>query len=140
MKARSAAKRWQLRGPEPAEHDIQVQVCRVLGIELAAPGHLSAHRVVWFCVDHAHFAGIPAARVGRGIIAGIPDVYLNWRGRAHWIELKRPGGVVSEAQQWLIPVLDASEARIGLACSAFEVLGLLDAWEIPRRGLIKDAA
>lgn len=139
--------RLQLRGLEAAEHEIQGRVCRVLAIEIAAPGRLSTQGVTWFCVDHAHYAGIPALRVGRGIIAGIPDLFLLFGGLTHFVELKRPEApreashpVLSEAQQWLLPVLAAAGSRVGVARSEWEVLTLLDAWEIPRRRLIKEAA
>lgn len=140
--------RLQLRGLEPAEHEIQGRVCRVLAIEIAAPGRLSAGGVTWFAIDHAHYAGIPALRVGRGIISGIPDLFLLHAGLTHFVELKRPERPdeathprLSEAQQWLLPVLAAAGSRIGVARSEWEVLALLDAWQIPRRGLIpKDAA
>lgn len=85
--------------PEPArrrqdEADCQRTVHQFLGPALPA--------------DAVHFA-IPnglmrsrkaAARAqGEGVRAGIPDLCIIWRGRAIFIELKAPKGVMSEAQR-----------------------------------------
>jgi VRR-NUC domain len=40
-----------------------------------------------------------AAAVGEGLLAGVPDLEIVWRGRAFFIELKAPRGVVSAAQR-----------------------------------------
>src|SRR6516165_6088239 len=55
-----------------AEHPLQRQIADALRLEIAPPGKVSGHGVVWWSVDHAAYAGTaPAARVGRGIVAGI---------------------------------------------------------------------
>ena len=129
----SRAPRLHLAAPVEAEHGIQARICRVLGLEICAPGRLSPQGVTWWCVDIADYAGVPGTRVARGIVAGIPDMILIYRGRSFFIEIKRPAGTeVSGPQQWLLPVLAAAGSRIGIARDERDVLALLDGWEIPR--------
>jgi hypothetical protein len=119
--------------PATPEHDIQRQVKHALTIELAPPGEVSDDGVVWWSVDHAHYGGIPATRVGRGIIAGQPDLLFIFQGRAYFIELKSRQGVLSIPQRSLILRLFAASSQCGVARSTGEVLALLDGWGIPRR-------
>jgi hypothetical protein len=115
------------------EHQTQAAICRMLGLEIAAPGRLSPKGVVWWCVDVADFAGVPGTRVARGVIAGVPDLFLLHRGKTFFIEIKRAGaGVLSPPQQWLLPVLAAAGSAIGTAERVEDVLALLDTWGIPR--------
>ena len=125
---------YRLTAPEPVEHATQAAICRVLGLEIGAPGRLSKAGVTWFCIDHANTGSeVPGARQGRGVIAGIPDVLLLWHGRTFFIEIKRQHtGVLSGPQQWLLPVLAAAGSRIGVARDVPETLALLDEWAIPR--------
>jgi hypothetical protein len=89
--------------------------------------------VVWWSVDHASYAGTePGARVGRGIVAGIPDTFLIWQGRACLVEIKTAAGELSDPQQSVIAAVLASGGRVGVVRDAEEMLGLLDAWGIPR--------
>ena len=45
--------------------------------------------MVWWSVDHASYAGTaPGARIGRGIVAGVPDLFVLHRGIAHMVEIK----------------------------------------------------
>jgi hypothetical protein len=82
--------------------------------------------VVWWSVDHAAYAGTaPGARVGRGIVAGVLH-----RGIAHMIEIKTEAGELSGPQQSVMSA--ASVGRVGVVRNADEMLGLLDAWGIPR--------
>lgn len=122
-----------LTAPEPLEHGVQAAICRLLAIEICAPGRLSPRGVTWWCVDIADFAGVPGTRLARGVIAGIPDLFVLFQGRAFFIEIKRPeSGSLSGPQQWLLPVLAAAGSRIGVVRDGREVLQLLDEWEIPR--------
>jgi len=61
---------------------------------------VSRDGVVWWSVDHASYAGTaPGVRVGRGTVAGVPDLFVLHRGIAHMIEIKTPAGVLSDPQQ-----------------------------------------
>jgi hypothetical protein len=132
---------FRLTAPIVREHPIQKQVADVLRIEIAPPGKVSRHGVVWFSIDHANYAGeVPGIRVGRGIIAGIPDTFVLHRGRAHVIEIKAEDGELSTAQQSVAAAVLAAGGRVGVARDASETLACLDQWEIPRARRVREAA
>jgi hypothetical protein len=119
--------------PVPSEHSLQSQIAKGLAIELAPAGKLSAKGVVWFAIDHANYGGaIPAMRIGRGIIAGLPDIWVLYRGRAYLIELKGPNGVLSEAQKGFMAIAMLAGIQATVADSLDQVLVALDQWGIPR--------
>ena len=94
---------------------------------------MSRDGVVWWSVDHASYAGTaPGARIGRGIVAGVPDLFVLHRGIAHMVEIKTPAGGLSDPQQSVMAAGVASGGRVGVVRDADEMLGLLDAWGIPR--------
>ena len=105
-----------------------------LRLEIAPPGKVSRDGVVWWSVDHAAYAGTaPGARIGRGIVAGVPDLFVLHRGIAHMVEIKTPAGALSDPQQSVMAaVLASGGRRVGVVRDAEEMLGLLDAWGIPR--------
>jgi hypothetical protein len=115
------------------EHPLQQQIADALRLEIAPPGKVSRDGVVWCSVDHASYAGTaPGARVGRGIVAGVPDLFVLHRGIAHMVEIKTPVGELSDPQQSVMAAVLASGGRVGVVRDAEEMLGLLDAWGIPR--------
>jgi hypothetical protein len=121
--------------PPVREHPLQRTICGVLRLEIAPAGKVSRDGVCWWCVDHANYGGeIPGIRLGRGIIAGIPDLFLLWRGRAYFIEIKAVDGIVSAPQQAVMAAILAGGGHAGVACSDGDVLRLLDSWHIPRSG------
>jgi hypothetical protein len=121
------------------EFPLQKQIADVLRREIASEGRVSARGVVWFAVDVAMFFGaIPGA--GRGIIEGLPDLWFLYAGRAYLIELKAPGGALSEAQKAFIAAGLCSAVHVGIACSLEQVLALLDSWGVPRAQRIRIAA
>jgi hypothetical protein len=125
---------FRLTAPKVLEHPLQKQLCDLLRLEIAPPGKVSADGVVWWSIDHANFAGeIPGIRIGRGIIAGIPDIFVLYRGRAHHPEVKTVDGVLSEAQQSVCAAVLAAGGRVGVVRDAAELLACLDEWGIPRR-------
>lgn len=142
MTARAAvAKPFRLTAPVIREHPLQKQIADVLRIEIAPPGKVSRYGVVWFCIDHANYAGeVPGIRVGRGIIAGIPDMLILWRGGAFLIEIKADDGTVSDAQRSVLAAALAASCHVAVARGASEVLLLLDQWRIPRAHRIREAA
>ena len=115
------------------EHPLQRQIADALRLEIAPPGKVSRDGVVWWSVDHASYAGtVPGARIGRGIVAGVPDLFVLHRGIAHMVEIKTPAGELSDPQQSVMAAVLASGGRVGVVRDANEMLGLLDAWGIPR--------
>ena len=83
---------FRLTAPRVPEHPIQKSIADTLRLEIGPPGKVSRFGVVWWSIDHANYAGeVPGVRIGRGIISGIPDTFLLYRGRAHMIEIKAEG-------------------------------------------------
>ena len=135
---------FRLTAPVVREHPLQKTICDVLRLEIAPAGKVSGWGVCWWCVDHANYGGeVPGIRLDRGIIAGIPDLFLLWRGRAYFVEIKATDGGLSAPQQAVMSAILAGGGHAGVACSDLDVLRLLDAWHIPRSGrtnLVKVAA
>jgi hypothetical protein len=70
--------------------------------------------VVWWSVDHAAYAGTaPGARIGRGIVAGVPDLFVLHRGLAYMVEIKTPAGALSDPEQSVMAAVLASGGRVG---------------------------
>lgn len=123
------------RIPESTLHQ---QIADTFKLEIAPAGHISADGVVWWSQDIAAYSGnAPGLRTARGVIAGIPDLIVLYRGLAHFIEVKAPDGEFSQAQREVGAAILLSEARYGMARSAPEALQLLDAWDIPRKRRVK---
>lgn len=115
---------------EPILHK---QIADAFRLELGAPGRLSQRGVTWWSVDHAAYAGkAPGLRIGRGIIAGIPDVFVLYAGCAHFLEIKADDGVLSEPQREVGTAILCAGGRFGLVRNALEALACLDRWDIPR--------
>jgi len=100
-------------------HPLQRQIADALRLEIAPPGKVSRDGVVWWSVDHASYSGTaPGARLGRGIVAGVPDLFVLFRGLAHMIEVKTPAGELSDPQQSVMAAVLASGGRVGVVRSA----------------------
>lgn len=120
---------------------MQKTIADVLRIEVAPPGKLSKHGVVWWSIDHAAYSGeVPGVRIGRGIIAGIPDLFVLHLGHAFMIEIKTVEGELSDSQRSVISAVLGAAGRVGVARTAWEVLACLDQWNIPRHRRVKQAA
>jgi len=133
MARATASRPFRLSAPVVREHPIQAQVTKLLTIEIAPPGKVSKHGVCWFAVDHANYAGeVPGVRVGRGIIAGLADLWFIYRGLVHCIELKAIDGELTLAQQSVAIAITIAGARVGIATRAEDVLACVDEWRIPR--------
>lgn len=125
--------RERIKEPRIPEAVLHAQIARVLAIELAPPGKISAQGATWWSQDIANYGGTtPGLRTTRGVIAGVPDCLVLYRGRGHFIELKAPDGRLSVAQQDVGAAILLAGAHFGVARSIEEVLELLDCWEIPR--------
>ena len=136
-----ARRAYRLTAPVVREHPLQKQICDVLRLEVAPAGKVSSFGVVWWSVDHANFAGeVPGIRIGRGIVAGVPDMLFLYQGQAFLLEIKAEDGEVSEAQRSVLAACLAASCRVAVARDAWEVLKCLDYWEIPRNRRVKEAA
>jgi len=126
-------RRFTLKAPVVLEHPRQRQIADMLRLEIAPAGKVSRHGVCWFSVDHANFAGeVPGLRMDRGIIAGLWDTFVVWRGRLHWIEVKTDEGRLSDAQAAVGVAVVMAGGKIGIARDSDEALACLDEWQIPR--------
>lgn len=80
------------------------------------------------------------ARGGRlksmGLVAGVPDWVLVYRGRVYFIELKTLTGRLSSAQKATIERLRAVDAEVFIARELDDIQHILDIWEIPHIGRI----
>jgi hypothetical protein len=124
---------YRLTAPVVPEHAVQRQIVDVLRLEIAPAGKVSRLGVIWWSVDHANYAGeVPGIRVGRGIIAGIPDIFLLYRGRAHFIEIKTQAGVLSEPQKAVMAAILIGGGRCATVFDANMTTDALDEWGIPR--------
>jgi hypothetical protein len=128
-----ASKPYRLIAPKVLEHPLQAQITKLLTIEIAPPGKVSKGGVCWFSIDHANYAGeVPGVRIGRGIIAGILDTFVLYRGRTHYIELKTIDGQLTDEQKSVATAVVVAGGRVGIATCAEHVLACLDEWQIPR--------
>ena len=131
---------YRLVAPVVPEHSLQRQICDVLRMEIAPPGKVSKAGVVWWSVDMAAYSGeVPGIRIGRGIIAGVPDVFVLHAGRSYMIEIKTDAddARLSDAQRSVCAAVLASGGRVGVVRDAGETLHCLDAWQIPRARRIR---
>jgi hypothetical protein len=127
------ARPFVLTPPVVREHPLQRQIADVLRLEIAPAGKVSKAGVVWYSIDIADYGGtVPGTRVARGIIAGIPDTFLLFRGRAHLIEVKAVDGTLEQSQRSVISAAICGGARVAVVRDATEVLAVLDEWRIPR--------
>ena len=125
--------KFRLTAPIVPEHPLQTQIAKLLSIEIAPPGKVSRAGVCWFSIDHANYAGeVPGVRIARGIIAGIPDIFILHRGITYFIELKTIDGRLTDEQVSVATAVTIAGGRVGLATSAELVLACLDEWMIPR--------
>jgi len=133
--------KFRLTAPVVREHPIQKQITDCLRLEFAPPGKVSNAGVVWWAIDHANYAGeVPGIRVGRGIIAGIPDLFILYRGRAHHPEIKAADGALSASQQSVCAAVLAAGGRVAVVRDAEELLAAIDEWGIPRARRVRAAA
>ena len=124
---------FRLTPPHVPEHAIQHQLADVLRLEIGAAGKVSQHGVVWYAIDHANYAGeVPGVRVGRGIISGIPDLSLLYRGIGHFLEIKTTEGILSETQRSAVIAAILAAGHVSVIRDVDDLLGCLDQWAIPR--------
>ena len=135
------AKPYRLTQPVVPEHSLQKQIADVLRLELAPPGKVSRLGVCWWAVDHAAYSGeVPGIRIGRGVVAGLPDLFFLHRGMSFMVELKTVLGELSDAQRSVCAAMLGSGGRVGVARTVEEVLACLDGWGLPRAHRVQVAA
>jgi hypothetical protein len=135
------AKPFRLAAPVVPEHALQRSMADTLGLEIAPAGKVSRDGVCWYAVDHANYAGaVPGIRQGRGIVAGVADLFLLWRGQAYFIEIKTPDGQLSEAQKAVATAVLLAGGHVGVVASVEQLLDCLDEWRVPRAGRVRVAA
>lgn len=117
------------------EHILQVAAKKWLTIVIAPAGDLSRDNVAWYAVDHAASISMwqGAMRKARGVVRGIPDLDIYWNERAYKIELKVPGGVVSDEQRALHKVLRGTGVSVAVCWSLEDVHAQVATWGIPHR-------
>lgn len=131
---------FRLTPPRVPEAALHQQIARALSSEIAAPGKISMHGVVWWSIDIANYGGkTPGLRITRGIIPGVPDMQIVYRGQSYFVELKAPDGQLSGAQREFAHAIVLAGCPFGAARSVEEVLELLDCWEIPRQRRLRIA-
>lgn len=119
----------KLKPPVIPEQGLHEQVKRALDILLLPPA-------IWACYPAGHLDLTPAqaARLVRsGLRRGMPDFLLWAAGASYGIELKRPGGQLSERQRIMFPLLRDAGMSIGICHSLDEVLDQLRGWGLPLR-------
>ena len=67
-----------------------------------------------------------------GVRAGVPDVLAVKAGQLYGLELKAPGGRLSEAQRDTIAALEAAGAHVAVAAGLDSALAQLEAWGLLR--------
>jgi hypothetical protein len=70
--------------------------------------------------------------VARGVVSGMPDVWVLWNGTVGGIELKAKDGSLEESQRVRLPILRQAGMLVGVASDPWQVLRILDAWGVPR--------
>jgi hypothetical protein len=135
------ARAFKLTGPSMREHPRQAAIAKTLTLEIAPPGRVSASGVVWFSIDMADYGGeVAGARIGRGIVAGIPDLFVLHLGRIFFVEIKTDTGLLTDPQRSITAAVISAGGRVGIARDWIEVLRCLDEWGIPRKRKVREAA
>jgi hypothetical protein len=71
---------------------------------------------------------------GLGVQSGIPDIIAIKDGHAYALELKAPGGRLSETQREAHAALSAAGATVAAAFGLDDALARLEMWELLRAG------
>jgi len=110
------------------EHDFQKAVAALLTAILP-------HDAFFTSIDHAGGGRLQQAmKQGRGVKAGLADVWIVYRGKLHCLELKKPkGSTVSTDQRLVAEKLHAAGVSTLLAKNQEQVHQFLAIWKIPPR-------
>jgi hypothetical protein len=113
------------RSRQRPEQQIQRALCERLAWQKPAG--------VWFChIGNGGFrrAAEAAIMTGLGVRRGAPDLMFVVCGRAYGLELKAPGGRLSEAQRVCHREIREAGGIVGVATGIDEAVSLLQAWGI----------
>lgn len=108
------------------EHDVEKQISAYLKVALPS-------EVICFHIPNGAKLGAQQLWKMRaaGMVAGIPDRCILHNSRAYFIEVKRPGGDVSESQRQMFPRIEKAGCSVAICRSAEDVERALVAWGIP---------
>lgn len=118
--------------PNTPEADLQIQVADLLRIQEAPRGFL-----FFSCANEAMGRAKTGAGIGRmarlkrmGLRSGVADLVIVKDGKVYFLELKSPGGRMSQKQEEFS--IDAMEvgAFYGLASSFDMAVKILKSWQI----------
>jgi hypothetical protein len=140
---------FRLRPPVPLERDIHEACARCLNLMLLRPAEW------WpYPAGASQLSPQQQARHSRiGLKRGLPDLWFLHEGRLYCIELKRPKtGRLSKTtitytksgspyvlvgqEEMFKRLLAAGVREIAIATSVTEMLGHLERWRIPLRGMV----
>ena len=115
--------------PEITEFDIQRALC----IWLDTPGVLRPSIVYWHTPNGGSrrdaFEGKRLKQIG--LKAGIPDLLFLADGRLYGLEMKKPGGTLSDAQKEMHPrLLEAGMAACATVDNLTDARGVLRSWKL----------
>ncbi len=128
---------FRLAAPVTPEDDIHLSIRKALDVFIAPPGVASDAGVVWFTIEHRNAASVMegAARKGRGVVAGVPDIIVHCPiGRAVYLEVKAHKGVLSPAQKTLHAALAKAWVSVTVVYSVDDAIAALRAQGVPMRG------
>lgn len=119
-------------GRQHEEDDLQRTVVRFLRVSLPPDA----------CVFHVPNGGLrskkEAGRMqGLGVLAGVPDLLILWRGRALFVELKAKRGVLSAQQRTMHQLLVYCGCEVLVARSLDAVADWLRSFQMPLRGRVQ---
>lgn len=116
-----------LARPVPTEDQVQRGILAYLANALPPEA---------FCTAVNPVPGKTPAAAGRskalGMVAGVPDLLIVYDGRALFIEVKRPGGRLSEAQGRVHALLWKAGAAVAVCSSVEDVEHVVREWGIRR--------
>jgi len=109
-------------------------------LQIAVVKHLNARSepgVFWF---HCPNGGKKSPQMGAihkalGVVPGVPDLIILKGGKMYGLELKAPGGRLSDSQRLVGPRMEECGAEISVARSIDEALITLECWGILRRSV-----
>lgn len=127
------------------EDGLHVTLKRLFSYGIASPGFVSSEGVLWMSHEVRNAGSekkLPNGRtinleaIGRkmrGVVAGVPDIQVVYRGRSYWLELKSATGRLSPAQVERHTALQAAGCEVAVVRDAREAVARLTAWQVPHR-------
>lgn len=117
-----------MRWRKSPEHDFQAHALRPF-LDLALP-----RDAFWTSVDHSGGGQLLGAlRKAKGAKAGLPDVWIFYKGRAYCMELKAGRGRLSDEQVACTRQLSQAGVSTWAARTIEDAQEALDYWGIPCR-------